>query len=704
MLKLRASIVTFVKHLIRTASEPTPDDEEGKYEEGESISNQMVLVLHAVKGLYTEAVEKEALAIPVDKMQVEVARLWYEVRAYIDPEALVNEHKFKQPLEVSLDNLRSPAMDNVLKSIDRALCTVNPGSEPINAEAKRQLLFFGNSLFNTTMEKPPPVSRMKSWSAFTPHYAEDVTYSVRQLQGVADEDATLHRLLISLFPDEWENFCERMVILPRIQMSDLPRHKVDGVCRWASDRAQVLSRTVRGMLRYADALRVLARLEGVPEDDVEMVVASKFEFVVTCQIYGKLKFGLNGKPPSADDKQKAESIDALRKQFARNLRVAYVDQAKDENGKDEFYSVLLGVDPQTFEDRVLFKVKLPGNPILGEGKPENQNQAIIFTRGEHLQTLDMNQDNYLGESYKMRNLLESFYGKVRIVGFREHIFSESGGAVAHFAASNELVFGTMVQRFLAWPLRVRFHYGHPDVWDKVWAFSSGGVSKASRTLHVSEDIFGGLNAVLRGGEVEYEEYIHCGKARDITFTAANAFEQKVSGGNAFQGLSRDFYRAGKSFDLFRLLSLYNTGTGLFASSTIMFWALYWFTLTIACLALIGLENFTVDTQGNLYTDLGRGGAQGDTQVYSAEWLIQLGFIMIWPLFLEYWGMSGLLGALKEVARQFISLKILFTVFVERTRAYYLHQGLILGSARYIATGRSFTSMSSNFLQLYTLYV
>ena len=70
MLKLRASIVTFVKHLIRTASEPTPDDDEGKYEEGESISNQMVLVLHAVKGLYTEAVEKEALAIPVDKMQV----------------------------------------------------------------------------------------------------------------------------------------------------------------------------------------------------------------------------------------------------------------------------------------------------------------------------------------------------------------------------------------------------------------------------------------------------------------------------------------------------------------------------------------------------------------------------------------------------------------------------------------------------------
>ena len=32
------------------------------------------------------------------------------------------------------------------------------------------------------------------------------------------------------------------------------------LCRWASDRAQVLSRTVRGVMTCADALRVLGRL------------------------------------------------------------------------------------------------------------------------------------------------------------------------------------------------------------------------------------------------------------------------------------------------------------------------------------------------------------------------------------------------------------------------------------------------------------
>ena len=259
------------------------------------------------------------------------------------------------------------------------------------------------------------------------------------------------------------------------------------------------------------------------------------------------------------DRWKAQCIDALRHDFAHNLKVAYVDATRARPGvltrtgaAEEFSSILLGVDPLSGDEQVLYKVKLPGDPIIGEGKPENQNHAIIFTRGEYLQTLDMNQDNYMGEAYKMRNLLEGFTGNVRIIGFREHIFSESGGAVANFAASNEFVFGTMVQRFMAWPLCVRFHYGHPDVWDKVWVSANGGVSKASRTLHVSEDIFGGFNAVLRGGTIDFYEFIHCGKGRDITFQGVTGFEQKIAGGNAYQVLSRDLHRLSRAVDFFRL--------------------------------------------------------------------------------------------------------------------------------------------------------
>ena len=94
---------------------------------------------------------------------------------------------------------------------------------------------------------------------------------------------------------------------------------------------------------------------------------------------------------------------------------------------DGVYFVPVEVTPR---DRLLYMIRLPGNPILGEGKPENQNHAVIFAHGETLQTLDMNQDNYMGEAFKMRNLLMLFRGGVRLVGFREHIFSVSGGAVA----------------------------------------------------------------------------------------------------------------------------------------------------------------------------------------------------------------------------------------------------------------------------------
>ena len=63
---------------------------------------------------------------------------------------------------------------------------------------------------------------------------------------------------------------------------------------------------------------------------------------------------------------------------------------------------------------------------------------------------------------------------------------------------------------------------------------------------------------------------------------------------------------------------------------------------------------------------------------------------------------GLLAALKAIGAQLLGFKFLFTIFQERTRAYYLHQGLTLGSAQYIATGRGYT-MSSNFVKLFSWY-
>jgi hypothetical protein len=37
------------------------------------------------------------------------------------------------------------------------------------------------------------------------------------------------------------------------------------------------------------------------------------------------------------------------------------------------------------------------------------------------------------------------------------------------------------------------HYGHPDVFDRVFHITRGGISKASRVINISEDIFSGLS-------------------------------------------------------------------------------------------------------------------------------------------------------------------------------------------------------------------
>jgi callose synthase len=60
---------------------------------------------------------------------------------------------------------------------------------------------------------------------------------------------------------------------------------------------------------------------------------------------------------------------------------------------------------------------------------------------------------------------------------------------------------------LADPLHIRQHYGHPDVFDKIFSLTNGGVSKASKGIHLSEDVYAGFNHTLRGGKVPYAEYV-----------------------------------------------------------------------------------------------------------------------------------------------------------------------------------------------------
>ncbi|PHT54676.1 hypothetical protein CQW23_03162 [Capsicum baccatum] len=106
----------------------------------------------------------------------------------------------------------------------------------------------------------------------------------------------------------------------------------------------------------------------------------KFTYVVACQIYGTQK---------AKKDPHAKKILYLMKNNEA-LRVAYVDEVptgRDENG---YYSVLVKYDQKLEREVEIYRVKLPGPLKLGEGKPENHNHAFIFTRGDAVQTIDVN--------------------------------------------------------------------------------------------------------------------------------------------------------------------------------------------------------------------------------------------------------------------------------------------------------------------------
>ncbi|KAK6925714.1 1,3-beta-glucan synthase subunit FKS1-like, domain-1 [Dillenia turbinata] len=397
---------------------------------------------------------------------------------------------------------------------------------PKNLEARRRLEFFTNSLF-MDMPQAKPVHQMVSFSVFTPYYSEIVLYSLAELLKKNEDGISILFYLQKIFPDEWKNFLARIGRDENAidtELFDSPSDILE-LRFWASYRGQTLARTVRGMMYYRQALMLQTYLERVAAGDMEQGISSgelidgqgfelspetraqadlKFTYVVTCQIYGKQK-----------EEQKPEAADiSLLMQQNEALRVAYIDfveTLKDGKVHMEYYSKLVKADING-KDKEIYSIKLPGDPKLGEGKPENQNHAIIFTRGNAVQTIDMNQDNYFEEALKMRNLLEEFsrdHGirPPTILGVREHVFTGSVSSLASFMSNQETSFVTLGQRVLATPLKVRMHYGHPDVFDRVFHITRGGISKASRVINISEDIYAGFNSTLRQGNITHHEYI-----------------------------------------------------------------------------------------------------------------------------------------------------------------------------------------------------
>jgi len=64
-----------------------------------------------------------------------------------------------------------------------------------------------------------------------------------------------------------------------------------------------------------------------------------------------------------------------------------------------------------------------------------------------------------------------------------------------------------------------------------------GISKSSKGINLSEDIFARYNNVIRGGQVAFKEYLQVDKGRDVGMSQIYMFEAKLSQGATEQSLS-----------------------------------------------------------------------------------------------------------------------------------------------------------------------
>ncbi|ANB11391.1 1,3-beta-D-glucan synthase [Sugiyamaella lignohabitans] len=636
---------------------------------------------------------------------------------------------------------------------------------PKNSEAERRISFFAQSL-STPIPEPLPVDNMPTFTVLVPHYSEKILLSLREI--IREDDqytrVTLLEYLKQLHPVEWDCFVKDTKILAeetsytndsnenfekeedketiKSKIDDLPFYCIgfksaapEYTLRtriWASLRSQTLYRTVSGFMNYARAIKLLYRVENPEvvqmfggnseklERELERMARRKFKFVVSMQRLTKFR------------PEEMENTEFLLRAYP-DLQIAYLDEEPPLNEGEEprLFSALIDGHCEIMDNgrrRPKFRVQLSGNPILGDGKSDNQNHAIIFYRGEYIQLIDANQDNYLEECLKIRSVLAEFeelnveptnpytpglpstdHSPVAILGAREYIFSENYGILGDVAAGKEQTFGTLFARTLS-QIGGKLHYGHPDFLNGVYMTTRGGVSKAQKGLHLNEDIYAGMNALLRGGRIKHCEYYQCGKGRDLGFGSILNFTTKIGTGMGEQILSREYYYLGTQLPLDRFLSFFYAHPGFHINNLFIIVSVQLFMLCLLNIGALVHESIVCMYDKNKpITDV-----QKPLGCYMLKpvigWMqrcILSIFIVFWiafiPLVVQELTEKGAWRAATRFSKQLASLSPLFEVFVCQIYANSLLSDLAFGGARYIATGRGVATARIPFSVLYSRF-
>lgn len=638
----------------------------------------------------------------------------------------------------------------LLTKLHLALALSPRRARPEGLEARRRLKTFVNSLW---MEMPhaPSIAAMQSWSVVTPVYTEAILYSERELLLPLSDGRSLLDVLKSLYAAEWANFLERIGVHVSTDPHEYHIHWADAqlarqVRLWASMRGQTLTRTMVGMIQYERALALISRVERPPEEssaaEAGATIGAKFSVVIAAQLYAQ--FRASGDP-------RADDINWLLLRFP-TLRIAFVAPwpppeealagaagSADGSGAARvrsrpsvppvLFATLARCDPDTGALVADAEVALPGNPFLGEGKPENQNLALPFAFGEKVQVIDMNQEGYLEEALKMRSLLREFdlappgQPPRTIVGFTEHIFTEvrsrstrpalpparlltrlpstspapcarsrfqaSGFVTAVYMALQEKYFCAFHQRVADVPLDVRMHYGHPDVLDKLHFLSRGGISRPSKQINLNEDIFAAYSTMLRGGSVIFREYLSVGKGRMTNLSEIFYFEVKLAQGAAEQCLSRDVYRLTRALRLTRLMSFYYSGLGFYIHQVLVMRTAMLIGYLLALLTLLKLDKAVMPAESNIG--------------FMATMPLIVTVATVVPAATMILAQRGVRSALSYVFMIATTLAPVYYIFITQARAHFFAHTIRYGGAKYFVCNRAVSTTHVSLHELFAAY-
>lgn len=629
---------------------------------------------------------------------------------------------------------------------------------PRSSEAERRISFFAQSL-SMPVPEPAPVDNMPSFTVLIPHYNEKILLTLREI--IREEDrysrVTLLEYLKQLYPLEWDYFVKDTKILAdetagtptdtetaKSRIDDLPFYCIgfkssapEYTLRtriWSSLRSQTLYRTISGFMNYARAIKLLYRVENPEvvqmfgnrsdqlERQLERMARRKFKLLVSMQRYARFT------------KEERENAEFLLRAYP-DVQIAYLDEEPPivDGEEPKIFSTLIDGHSEILEDgqrKPKYRVQLSGNPILGDGKSDNQNHALIFYRGEYIQLIDANQDNYLEECLKIRNVLAEFEemtvdkespynpgvksstpsrSPVAIVGAREYIFSENIGVLGDIAAGKEQTFGTLFARTLA-QIGGKLHYGHPDFLNAIFMTTRGGVSKAQKGLHLNEDIYAGMMAITRGGRIKHCEYYQCGKGRDLGFGSVLNFTTKIGTGMGEQLLSREYYYLGTQLPLDRFLSFYYAHPGFHVNNMFIMVSVQLFMVCLLNIGAFHYETIPCSYNRNVpITDpLYPTGCVNTDALQDWIWRCVLSIFVVFfmsfiPLVAHELTARGPWRACVRFFKQFFSLSIFFEVFACQIYANSIEQDLSYGGARYIGTGRGFATSRIPFGVLYSRF-